>query len=186
MKSLLLSLFLALILLGCQESAVTEVSPEEAMQRIASESTSEIFLSKGNSGKVTVCHFPQGNAGNVQILTVSGSSLDAHLAHDGDGIVGVDYDENCQPLPPPGCPCWADGELDDITWNIFRENPFGTTIGLISLEATDDQPFGQRANVYLDTNSCDLNGVLMGPMTDDQTAMCEADIRNMEIVEPEE
>ena len=180
----LLSLLLVLVLFGCQESSITEIQPEEAVQRIASEATSEIFLSKGNTGKVSVCHFPQGNNGNAQILSVSGSALDAHLAHEGDGIVGVDYDSNCEPLPPPGCPCWANGELDNFTWNTLRET--SGAVGLVSNEAIGGFPFGMRANVYLYTNTCDLGATVIGQLSSDQMAICEADLRNTVLVEPEE
>lgn len=185
-------LLMAVLLFGCSEAAITEpreeVSSLEAMQIIAEDSSSEIFLSKGNSGKVTVCHFPPGNNGNAQVISVSGSALDAHLAHEGDGVVGVDYDENCEPLAPPSCPCWANGELDDITWNFSRENSLA--FGVISVEATDDFPFGQRASVFFEggtpPNSCNFAGVTMGPLPAETFAICEADLRGITLVDPEE
>ena len=34
-----------------------------------------------NEEKITICHFPPGNPGNPQTITISPNALDAHLAH---------------------------------------------------------------------------------------------------------
>lgn len=55
--------------------------------------------------KVTLCHFPPGNAGNPGTLSVSEEAVDTHLAHG-------DYIGQCPCLCPPGvvsCVC-ADGK----------------------------------------------------------------------------
>lgn len=43
----------------------------------------------GNNGsdKITICHIPPGNPGNLQTITISVNALEAHLAH-GDHIGG--------------------------------------------------------------------------------------------------
>ena len=38
-------------------------------------------VSFGAEEKVTICHFPPGNPGNVQEITVGVSALPAHVAH---------------------------------------------------------------------------------------------------------
>jgi len=50
--------------------------------------------------KVDICHIT-GNGKYVKI-SVSENAKQAHLDH-GDGIVGVDFDENCEPLSSTAC-----------------------------------------------------------------------------------
>lgn len=45
--------------------------------------------------KVAVCHLDE--EGNYIPINIADPALDAHLAH-GDGVVGEDLDENCDPL----------------------------------------------------------------------------------------
>ena len=58
--------------------------------------------------KVDVCHVT-GNGFNV--ISVSGNALPAHQAH-GDLVVGVDADENCEPLGGGNNVCTATDFLD--------------------------------------------------------------------------
>jgi hypothetical protein len=45
--------------------------------------------------KVAVCHLD--DEGSLIPISVADPALDTHLTH-GDGVVGEDYDENCEPL----------------------------------------------------------------------------------------
>lgn len=40
-----------------------------------------------NNGKITICHIPPGNPGNMHQITISVNALQAHLDH-GDIICG--------------------------------------------------------------------------------------------------
>jgi len=51
--------------------------------------------------QVAICHFPPGASDRPQVIVVGAAAANAHLKnHDGDGVVGVDYDESCQPAGP--------------------------------------------------------------------------------------
>lgn len=65
--------------------------------------------------KVAVCHL-NGN-GSFHVINVSGNALPSHQAH-GDLVVGVDADENCQPLGGNNTPPVAlDGpQVDGMPW----------------------------------------------------------------------
>jgi len=69
----------------------------------------QLALSK-KGDKVQVCHYPPSSPSNVQVLSIGAQAANSHVAnHSGDGIIGVDYDENCQPLD---CPCFSRSDLD--------------------------------------------------------------------------
>lgn len=54
--------------------------------------------------KVRVCHHNPGEASPV-VLELPSSAVPTHVGvHDGDGVIGVDVDEDCAPIeaPPPG------------------------------------------------------------------------------------
>jgi PKD repeat protein len=44
----------------------------------------------GQSGKVYLCHVPQGNPSNVQTLSISTNAVPAHLGHTGDHLGACD------------------------------------------------------------------------------------------------
>lgn len=76
------------------------VNPDSSESANLTDGESPLFASKGG-GMVTVCHFPRGNPGNFQIVTVGPKAAAKHiLRHPGDGFVGTDYNESCEPLPP--------------------------------------------------------------------------------------
>lgn len=64
-----------------------------------------VALAQGQE-KVVVCHVD--DAGNFVPISIADPALDAHLAH-GDAEVGVDLDENCQPLVAPQAGCFYYG-----------------------------------------------------------------------------
>jgi len=75
----------------------------------------------GGPDKVEVCHL--NDDGGLHVISIADPALDAHIAH-GDQQIGIDVDENCQPLTvwPSGC--------------LFLGNIFTTPVyGLLSGEA---------------------------------------------------
>lgn len=46
------------------------------------------------AGTVTICHFPPGNPANVQVITVGGSAVPAHVAKHNDAVCS-DGDTDC-------------------------------------------------------------------------------------------
>ena len=63
-------------------------------------SSAYFILAGGNAGKVTLCHFPQGNWDNCHTIEVGAPAADAHLRN-----------HECDHLGPcePGCPCGGGG-----------------------------------------------------------------------------
>lgn len=65
--------------------------------------------------KVAVCHVD--GEGNFVPISIADPALDSHLAH-GDTEVGVDLDENCEPLavlPQAGCFYYGSSRLHVLT-----------------------------------------------------------------------
>ena len=58
--------------------------------------------------KIDVCHFPQGNMSNPQIINISENAWPAHQSHEGDFIIESESDAaRCVATPPPAtdlCP----------------------------------------------------------------------------------
>ncbi|ESU28941.1 hypothetical protein FLJC2902T_09730 [Flavobacterium limnosediminis JC2902] len=46
--------------------------------------------------KVTICHYPPGNPGNVQKITISTNAVEKHIENHGDVVL----EDPCDP-----CPC---------------------------------------------------------------------------------
>ena len=97
------------------------------------------------ANKVDICHYPPGNLGNTQDITISENALAAHLDH-GDLLGACAVPQVCAvgevcaspsnlcaiggcngplpPPPPPSCPCWyTDGA------NTIADSLFGGTVG---------------------------------------------------------
>ena len=72
-----------------------------------------VALAQGQE-KVAVCHVD--DAGNFVPISIADPALDSHLAH-GDAEVGVDLDENCEPLVVPlaGCFYYGSSRLHVLT-----------------------------------------------------------------------
>lgn len=69
-----------------------------------------VALAQGQD-KVAVCHLD--DEGNFVPISIADPALDSHLAH-GDAEVGVDLDENCEPLavlPQAGCFYYGNSRL---------------------------------------------------------------------------
>ena len=85
----------AILSIACYDSTVIEPS--------------DVAPSFATGSAVTICHFPPSNSGNPQVISVGAKAAADHIAqHEGDGIVGVDFDENCQPL---ALHAWGQGAL---------------------------------------------------------------------------
>ena len=95
---------LALLAGACSDSSVTQPL--------------DVAPSFAGGSAVTICHFPPGKSGNPQVISVGAKAAAKHIAqHEGDGIVGVDLDEKCQPL---AVHAWAKGTLFT-----YQDNPDG-------------------------------------------------------------
>lgn len=73
-----------------------------------------VALAQGQD-KVAVCHVDE--EGNFVPISIADPALDSHLAH-GDAEVGVDLDENCEPLgvlPQAGCFYYGSSRLYVLT-----------------------------------------------------------------------
>lgn len=80
---------------ACTESTLVDESSVDAVEE-------SIVLSK-NGEKIAICHFPPDDPDNPQLITVGAKAAESHVTnHDGDGVVGEDYDENCELLCEPG------------------------------------------------------------------------------------
>jgi hypothetical protein len=62
-----------------------------------------VVLAAGQD-KVAVCHL--NDDGSFVPITIADPALDSHLAH-GDAVVGVDVNENCEPLVVPLAGCFS-------------------------------------------------------------------------------
>ncbi|MCB0173094.1 MAG: hypothetical protein KDI02_17485 [Anaerolineae bacterium] len=118
--------------------------------------------------KVAICHL-KGN-GSYKVINVSENALDAHLNH-GDKIVGVDVDENCEPLGSAD-DADSDGVLDaqdncvDVA-NPNQEDRYGTTAG----DACEDVDGDGTLDVN-EANFClSIDGVLL---ENRGTAVCDS------------
>ncbi len=97
------------------------------------------------ANKVDICHYPPGNLGNAQDITISENALAAHLDH-GDLLGACAVPQVCavgevcaspsnlcaigdcngplDPPPPASCPCWyTDGDT------MIADSLFGGTAG---------------------------------------------------------
>jgi hypothetical protein len=131
-KSHVIIAAVALIATACSEESIiqpTDVVP--SLARAGGKSSAK--SNKGHNNSVTICHFPRGKGGNAQVISVGAGAAAAHIAqHEGDGIVDVDYDENCQPLVVTVLHAWAQGPLFTYQDNPdgARHFPFG--VGLVN------------------------------------------------------
>lgn len=100
---------LLILVAACSENTLVE-DPTFA-------STEQEISPAKNGNQVMICHFPPDNPDYPQVITVGGKAAEAHIAkHDGDGVVGEDYDEDCEPLAV-ACPCWEAPTLDLQRWH---------------------------------------------------------------------
>ena len=119
-----------------------------------------------STGRPSICHLT-GN-GRYRVIQVGDPSLDAHLAH-GDLIVGVDVDENCEPLVQDSD---SDGVADDIdncvdVPNPGQEDSYGSTAG----DACEDTN-GDGTPDAAEANFCvSIDGVLLISVG---TAVCDS------------
>lgn len=123
--SALLFSLLSLTLLFAVSCEMDPVSTPDSDHILSEDVVIEAFKKggKGNGGGlVEICHFPPGNPDNPQKITVGGNAAENHVKnHEDDGVVGVDYDENCQPLAV--CPCYTYDDLAEYEWiNLIDDN----------------------------------------------------------------
>ena len=93
--------------------------------------------------KVAVCHLDE--EGNYIPINIADPALDAHLAH-GDGVVGEDLDENCDPL-------WAYAGCLPYAWNYT-----GGYLTYVETDGSDIQPW--EGPFYKDT-ACTIDVFLL-------------------------
>lgn len=173
------SLFLAAVfLLGCSETSITQ-SDGDDQQVFFKPKMEDIRISK-RADMVTVCHFPPGNAENPRVITVASTAVDDHVGqHEGDGIVGVDYDENCQPM---GCPCWEGIDLADMTWTYYRRDEYTNPhTGLVYFDNQLGGPDGYAsAMVYEGRARCQFSNsdgsISLPTITEAEGRSCKADM----------
>jgi hypothetical protein len=118
------------------------------------------------TGRTSICH-RTGN-GRYRVIQVGDPSLNAHLAH-GDLIVGVDVDENCEPLVQDSD---GDGVADDVdncvdVPNPGQEDSYGSAAG----DACEDTN-GDGTPDTAEANFCvSIDGVLLISVG---TAVCDS------------
>lgn len=127
---------------------------------------SSVGIVQANQNKVKICHVT-GNA-SYHVIEVAEAALNAHLDH-GDLIVGIDVDDNCEPLIVDSD---SDGVADDIdncvdVANPGQEDSYGSSAG----DACEDTN-GDGTPDVAELNFCvSIDGVLL---LSQGTAVCES------------
>ena len=109
--------------------ASTSDTREEQIQLARSAAGNGNGGNGGQAGKVTLCHFPPGNPGNPQTLSVGASAVPAHLAH-GDtlGACGSTLPDTV----PTACgilQSWVDETWDRFDSTLWRGDGNQATAG---------------------------------------------------------
>lgn len=76
--SIMLSLLVVPLAIGCAQTVEEEVGRLEAAVKSAKSSEEE---GGGAPPKVVICHIPPGNPANAHTIEVGASAVSAHLAH---------------------------------------------------------------------------------------------------------
>jgi len=123
-------LVLAVIAYGCGTSE-NPTAPQSVTEAGGTLSTT------AKLPKVDICHIT-GNGKYVKI-SVSENAKAAHLAH-GDGIVGEDLDENCEPLAPTACVTFTSFEAVDLGYGWITLNWAADTTETVSYTTEGRSP----------------------------------------------
>lgn len=91
--------------------------------------------------KVRVCHYPPDNPGNVQVIEISVNALPDHQAH-GDDVIGVDVDENCQPISFAQTGCFHLSSYLHCISSSFGHLYCTTLHFYVQADGSDVQPLG--------------------------------------------
>lgn len=147
----IIALTVAALVSACQDNPVGETGPSDAttiMPELATNSSDNTVT------RVSICHFPPGNPSNPKAIAVAEKAAAAHITHhDGDGVIGEDYDEACEPIDdsdddedPPSDPSLPDLTLADVSGTPLEPDPetgdfksdIVITIANIGLSATEE------------------------------------------------